>query len=201
MQSEHGLGYGPPGCEQCGNTGFRHSYRTKQVMRVCTHCDNITEVPWDQNAWNIDDYIKEEVTRQGHNINDPHDGGARVEWMHEAWDFAKGHSERFPMPGMGHMLAIAQAIEPHMNHGGFRQHGVTVGWRVCPPWEGVPRQVEHLWTAHEHNPMPVEKFYKEFEEIHPFGDGNGRTGKVIYNWMKGSLDKPHFPPNFWGSIP
>ena len=42
--------------------------------------------------------------------------------------------------------------------------------------------------------------YFAFEHVHPFPDGNGRSGKVIYNWARGTLDRPEFPPAFWGGI-
>lgn len=40
--------------------------------------------------------------------------------------------------------------------------------------------------------------YKEFEEIHPFSDGNGRVGKILFNWLLGMLHEPAMPPNFFG---
>lgn len=39
--------------------------------------------------------------------------------------------------------------------------------------------------------------YFSFEHVHPFPDGNGRSGKIVYNWIRGTLDEPEFPPNFW----
>jgi Fic/DOC family len=45
---------------------------------------------------------------------------------------------------------------------------------------------------------PLE-VYREFELIHPFVDGNGRTGKVLLNWRAETLSTPFFPPaDFWG---
>jgi fido (protein-threonine AMPylation protein) len=43
--------------------------------------------------------------------------------------------------------------------------------------------------------MTALEAYKEFEFIHPFEDGNGRTGKIILNWINGTLLDPIFPPN------
>ena len=49
--------------------------------------------------------------------------------------------------------------------------------------------------------MTPEEAYKEFQIIHPFEDGNGRVGKIIYNKLKNSLDNPTFPPIFFPDSP
>lgn len=52
------------------------------------------------------------------------------------------------------------------------------------------------WDAIAKEDFPACAYFA-FEHIHPFADGNGRTGKVIYNWLRESLDVPTFPPAFW----
>lgn len=44
---------------------------------------------------------------------------------------------------------------------------------------------------------PVD-FYREFEWIHPFIDGNGRVGSILYNWKVGTLNEPTAPPDLFG---
>jgi hypothetical protein len=46
--------------------------------------------------------------------------------------------------------------------------------------------------------VPAVVAYYNFEKIHPFADGNGRTGKILMNWINGTLDAPLMPPNFFG---
>ena len=44
---------------------------------------------------------------------------------------------------------------------------------------------------------PVD-YYREFESIHPFTDGNGRVGSLLYNWRMGTLGMPIAPPDLFG---
>lgn len=83
------------------------------------------------------------------------------------------------------------------------------------PWERVPELLERLIESYyegllapmegyyvgtnEKSQTAEDEFYYQFENIHPFVDGNGRTGKILYNYLLGSLNNPVMPPNFWGS--
>jgi hypothetical protein len=45
----------------------------------------------------------------------------------------------------------------------------------------------------------VDEWYLAFEWIHPFRDGNGRTGKVLHNWLNGTLDDPVLVSDYFGA--
>ena len=87
-------------------------------------------------------------------------------------------------------------VEPVKNAMGFRDCHVRVGSRLCPPPEQVI-PLMRIFTASLPSLGP-EKAYLQFEEIHGFRDANGRTGKILFNWLKFSLDRPQMPPNFFG---
>ena len=36
----------------------------------------------------------------------------------------------------------------------------------------------------------IKRFHISFEDIHPFGDGNGRVGRLIYCWMREKMGMP-----------
>lgn len=41
--------------------------------------------------------------------------------------------------------------------------------------------------------LTPEEFYREYEIIHPFIDGNGRTGVILFNLLRGTLHAPEQP--------
>jgi hypothetical protein len=44
----------------------------------------------------------------------------------------------------------------------------------------------------------VDDWYLAFESVHPFSDGNGRTGKIFHNWLLGTLDEPVLVEDYFG---
>jgi Fic family protein len=116
--------------------------------------------------------------------------------MLNAWRYAM----RMQAPlTVNQIIRIGQRIEPQKNQTGLRTVGVRVGNRICPPAENVRALLFGLVELHRNHGMTPMEFYRQLLEIHPFVDGNGRTGKVVLNWLNGTLLEPIFPPkDFWG---
>jgi Fic family protein len=73
----------------------------------------------------------------------------------------------------------------------------TTPFKVSPP-ELIQQRMKYLFNEYEEkikrNIHPIERssiFHQKFEEIHPFADGNGRTGREILNLM---LEQDGYPP-------
>lgn len=129
--------------------------------------------------------------------------------MLNAWNFADLHLGKIDLD---FIEEIGRTVEPVDNTSGFRRIPIGVGngftWIEKAQWAEVPRLLEYLLASyyegfleptHEKAKTREDQFYYEYEEIHPFVDGNGRTGKILYNYLKGTLARPEMPPNFWGS--
>jgi Fic family protein len=69
--------------------------------------------------------------------------------------------------------------------GQLRKVNVRVGYRICPDYKRVPNLLNkwlNLYIRTE-NFETIREAHIVFERIHPFEDGNGRTGRMVMNWM------------------
>jgi hypothetical protein len=148
-------------------------------------------------------YCAEEVRRQG-------DTAWHVWRMYDAWLFAleeegknyRGTADDVATPLTKALIEELGRMVDEINEMGFRKTAIFISdgytsvekapaldidWRMN-------KLISNQWS------MTSIDFYAEFEEIHPFSDGNGRVGKILYNWHRGSLMDPVWPKDLYGGI-
>lgn len=73
-------------------------------------------------------------------------------------------------------------VEPQINHKGFRTLPVFIDGKMAGvnP-DNIETALKALCEAYNEGRITRAELYQEFETIHPFADGNGRVGFVLYN--------------------
>lgn len=69
--------------------------------------------------------------------------------------------------------------------GQYRKHSVRIMGANVPlaNWQKIPALIDELVKRHDEDPCSIVSqiahFHAKFEQIHPFSDGNGRTGRLL----------------------
>lgn len=73
--------------------------------------------------------------------------------------------------------------------GKWREYLVRVGIYRAPDWQDVPKLMRQFFLFYKKNkeimhPVELAAFlHYDFEKVHPFGDGNGRVGRLLINYI------------------
>lgn len=118
----------------------------------------------------------------------------------KAWEYTK----EMVVPSIHHVLEIHRILLERVNPriaGKFRDCDVMIGgevkrfinhdvltWQVDGVISGIKR------TLQDHNTgaraLIAKQSHIDFEKVHPFEDGNGRVGRILYNWHRVKLGLP-----------
>lgn len=126
-------------------------------------------------------------------------GELSVAHMIRAWYYAETYqSSSFDMKDI---LQLGALVEPQVNANGFRSFAafrrgtdIIAAEPIGVAPDVITRAVSTLIAAQKD--LDSERFFQEFEEVHPFADGNGRVGGLLYLWHAGKLRHPIAPPEF-----
>lgn len=117
-----------------------------------------------------------------------------------AVECARHEAIEFPLT-LAFIRRLGQKIEPNKNENGFRL--MPVYFKNDQTKQALnPEHIEQaLNSLLKHgDSLSANETYVEFQKIHPFNDGNGRAGAILWNifWMGGDhLNYPEILPDLF----
>ena len=143
-------------------------------------------------------FCNDEVERQ-RDTGDPYAVFGLIDaWMYSIqWYDTLRNSYDNPPLSHDFIKTIGRMAKPMVNHSGYRMYPIRIGYSVIEHYN-IASQMSGLIDAYNDGRLNPQELYLEYESIHPFGDGNGRTGKILFNWANGTLRSPVMPENPYG---
>lgn len=121
-----------------------------------------------------------EYLRQSNAIENVHTEDALDDAL-AAWDYLSDQDE------LSHDVIkrvhdiLLQNRQPDIA-GDYRDVRVRIGGDVPPHQEAVPSLLSELLDENVDTGVDAVQWHVTFEKIHPFRDGNGRVGRLLYLW-------------------
>ncbi len=111
---------------------------------------------------------------------------------YRAWEYVSGQKKLTPQVVLRthKILMLNQPLQPD-EKGYFRKCAVYIGGGMGANHTEVPSLVEEWcrvmnWktTKFDDQEDVSKHLHVQYEKIHPFVDGNGRTGRIFMNWWR-----------------
>lgn len=126
-----------------------------------------------------------EFLRESNAIEGEYGFGQWVQALH-AWTYLSGQDIlTVPVVLKTHNI-LMKGLLPVKDRGRFRHEDVMIGGRLGLRSEMIAPYMQQ-WVfelaKHPYPPEENKKLHVQYEHIHPFIDGNGRTGRMFYLYM------------------
>lgn len=131
-------------------------------------------------------YAGEHVDAPADDIRQAEGGFAALDFLHKSVSDSSALSEG--LIKRAHELLFAEAKDP-LTRGAYRTVEVEITGTTFQPTPAIyiPERMEQLITScaksKRHPVIIAALFHLEFESIHPFVNANGRTGRLISNYI------------------
>jgi len=125
-----------------------------------------------------------EFLRESNGIEGVYDANS-LEHAIKAWKYLKTKKKLTPFVVKAvHKLLMKNQPIFEDEKGKYRKVGVTIAGRLGLEWSKIEEKMK-TWCD---NVALSQKHWQihhiEYEKIHPFIDGNGRTGRMFMNWER-----------------
>lgn len=113
----------------------------------------------------------------------------------EAWEYLVTQNELTEKNLLEtHRILMRNHITTGDGLGQWRRLEVTIDGRLGLQFKLIPKAMENLIkkiNLHKNSDeQAIQQFHVQFERIHPFVDGNGRTGRILMNWQRDKVGLP-----------
>lgn len=83
-----------------------------------------------------------------------------------------------------HKILMKNQVLEKKHKGQWRDCEVYIGGRLGFPHKLVPTSMANWCLSVMRKPVDATERHILYEKIHPFADGNGRTGRMFLNWTR-----------------